>query len=206
MVKKLRKMAEKKAERPAGPQGSQLAATVKESAQQIWLAGLGAFAKAQEEGTKVFEALVKEGATIQTKSQAEAEGRPGPSGGGMSSMVGEIAGRAGHWDKLEAIFEDRVAKALNRLGVPSNRDLDALAARIEGLDKTVSRLAKGSAASQASSKAPAEAAPKAKAKSTTAATKATPKASSKSAAKPAGRRSNGSAEPAAKRVARKSAA
>jgi hypothetical protein len=46
---------------------------VKDSAQQIWLAGLGAFAKAQEEGTKVFEALVKEGIGMQRKSQAAAE-------------------------------------------------------------------------------------------------------------------------------------
>ena len=68
MVKKLRKTttADKKA-------GAQLSGTVKESAQQIWLAGLGAFAKAQEEGGKVFEALVKEGTSIQRKTQAAAE-------------------------------------------------------------------------------------------------------------------------------------
>ena len=69
MVKKLQKSsapADKKT-------GAQLSGTVKESAQQIWLAGLGAFAKAQEEGGKVFEALVKEGTSIQRKTQSAAE-------------------------------------------------------------------------------------------------------------------------------------
>ncbi|TXI19947.1 MAG: phosphohistidine phosphatase, partial [Ottowia sp.] len=44
---------------------NQLASTIKESTQQIWLAGLGAFAKAQEEGGKMFDALVKEGEAMQ---------------------------------------------------------------------------------------------------------------------------------------------
>ena len=48
---------------------NQLAMTVKDSAQQIWLAGLGAFSKAQEEGGKVFEALVKEGEIIQARTR-----------------------------------------------------------------------------------------------------------------------------------------
>ena len=55
MVKKLHKMSDAKKSSP------QLSSAVKDSAQQIWLAGLGAFAKAQEEGSKVFDALVKEG-------------------------------------------------------------------------------------------------------------------------------------------------
>ena len=54
MVKKLQKLSNDK-KKP----GAQLSSTVKDSAQQIWLAGLGAFAKAQEEGNKVFEALVE---------------------------------------------------------------------------------------------------------------------------------------------------
>ena len=48
---------------------SQLSATIRESAQQIWLAGLGAFAKAQQEGTKVFDALIREGEAIQKKTR-----------------------------------------------------------------------------------------------------------------------------------------
>src|SRR6059058_3741511 len=97
---------------------AQLAGTVKESAQQIWLAGLGAFAKAQEEGGKVFEALVKEGTAIQRKTQAAAEEKISVATNRMATMATDISAKAsGQWGKLEDIFEERVAKALNKLGV-----------------------------------------------------------------------------------------
>jgi poly(hydroxyalkanoate) granule-associated protein len=143
MVKKLQKMAEKKAASPAGLLDSQLAATVRDSAQQIWLAGLGAFSKAQAEGGKVFEALVKEGVSLQRKTQAVAEDKIGEVTGKMSAMAGDISGRAGqHWDKLESIFEERVSRALNKLGVPSHKDVDALIARIDELSQAVAKLSK----------------------------------------------------------------
>ena len=115
--------------------------SVKDSAQQIWLAGLGAFAKAQEEGSKVFEALVKDGMGMQTKSQAVAEAKLAEAASKMTSMAQGITERAtGQWDKLENIFEDRVAKALQRLGVPSAQDVAVLTARVEELSKLVQTL------------------------------------------------------------------
>lgn len=115
--------------------------SVKDSAQQIWLAGLGAFAKAQEEGSKVFEALVKDGIGMQTKSQAMAEEKLAEAASKMSSMAQGITERAtGQWDKLENIFEDRVAKALKKLGVPSAQDVAVLTARVEELSKLVQTL------------------------------------------------------------------
>jgi poly(hydroxyalkanoate) granule-associated protein len=121
--------------------GAQLSGTVKESAQQIWLAGLGAFAKAQEEGGKVFEALVKEGTSIQRKTQAAAEEKISEATNRMATMATDISSRAsGQWDKLENIFEERVSKALNKLGVPSAKDIDVLIARIEELNRNVAKL------------------------------------------------------------------
>ncbi len=118
-----------------------LSGTVKDSAQQIWLAGLGAFAKAQEEGGKVFEALVKEGTSIQRKTQAAAEERISEATNRMASMATDISSRAsGQWGKLEDIFEERVSKALNKLGVPSAKDIDVLGARIDELNRTVAEL------------------------------------------------------------------
>ena len=143
MVKKLQKMAEKKSASAAGLLDSQIAQTVKDSAQQIWLAGLGAFAKAQEEGNKVFEALVKEGVSLQRKTQAVAEERIGDVTGKMSTLAEGVTAKAGQqWDKLESIFEERVAKALNRLGVPSSKDVDALVQRIDELSAQVAKLSK----------------------------------------------------------------
>lgn len=115
--------------------------TVKESAQQIWLAGLGAFAKAQEEGTKVFDTLVKEGVTMQRRTQATAGEKISEATSKMTSMASEISSKAsGGWDKLETIFEDRVGKALKKLGVPSAQDIEALNARIEELDRKLANL------------------------------------------------------------------
>ena len=118
-----------------------LAGTVKESAQQIWLAGLGAFAKAQEEGGKVFDSLVKEGTSIQRKTQAAAEEKISEATHRMATMATDISSKAsGQWDKLETIFEDRVAKALNKLGVPSSKDIEVLVARIDELNRSVAKL------------------------------------------------------------------
>ena len=191
MIKKLQKMSADKKSSP------QLSGAVKESAQQIWLAGLGAFSKAQEEGGKVFETLVKEGLSIQRKTQAVAEEKISEATSKMANMAGDIQSKAGHqWDKLENIFEDRVAKALNKLGVPSAKDVDALITRIDELTKSVQKMSvKSPAPAKPAARSAAKSAPKTAAK--TAAKPAAPKA----AAKPAAAK-----RPAVKRAAVKSPA
>ena len=142
MVKKLKKLAESQAAAPAGLLQGDLAGMVKDSAQQIWLAGMGAFAKAQSEGGKVFEALIQEGMSLQRKTQGLAEEKINEVTGRMSSMAGEVTAKAGeHWDKLESIFESRTAKALGRLGVPTAADFQALSARLDTLAARVEALA-----------------------------------------------------------------
>ena len=134
MVKKLKKMAQQKAANPAGLLDNPMAQMVKDSAQQIWLAGMGAFSKAQSEGGKVFEALMKEGLSLQKKTQGIAEERISAVTSKMSAVAGDVSGKAGaQWDKLESIFEARVEKALNKMGVPSKRDIEALIKRIDEL-------------------------------------------------------------------------
>ena len=158
MVKKLSKIAAKKAASPAGLLDSQLASSVKDSAQQIWLAGMGAFAKAQAEGGKVFEALVKEGVSLQRKTQAVAEEKLGDVTGKMSSMASEVTSKAGaSWDKLENIFEERTAKALGKLGVPTAKDVAELQRRVEELGAAVAKLSRTTAKTPAAKSAPAKA-------------------------------------------------
>ena len=147
MVKKLQK------NKPAKAAGIHLSGSVKDSAQQIWQAGLGAFTRAQAEGSKAFESLVKEGVSIQRKTQAAAEGKISEATTKMSTMATDISTKAsGQWDKLENIFEERVAKALNKLGVPSAKDVAALISRIDELNKAVQKLSTKSPA--AAAKAP----------------------------------------------------
>ena len=78
---------------------------------------------------------------------------------------------AQQWDKLESIFEERVAKALNKLGVPSAKDVDALVKRVDDLAAAVAKLAKAAPASTAAKAAPKKAAAKAPAKKAAAAKK-----------------------------------
>jgi poly(hydroxyalkanoate) granule-associated protein len=175
-VKSSGKSSTKKSAKSAAAKSSVLSGSVKDSAQQIWQAGLGAFTKAQVEGTKAFEALVKEGVSFQRKTQSAAEEKINEATQKMTSMATDIGSKAsGQWDKLENIFEDRVAKALNKLGVPSAKDIDALIARIDALNASVQKLtpakakpaakkavAKVVVAAPAAKKAPARKAPAAK--------------------------------------------
>ena len=187
MAKKMQKTSNDKKQSNA-----QLSSTVKDSAQQIWLAGLGAFSKAQEEGGKVFEALVKEGMTIQRKTQAVAEEKITEATNRMTHMASDIGSKAqGQWDKLENIFEERVAKALGKLGVPSARDIEALHARIEALHARIEALharieaLTKAVGKSASAKTTAKPAAKTATKAHPAAPVATKAAPRKAAAKPA---------------------
>jgi len=148
---------------------AQFSGSIKESAQQIWLAGLGAFAKAQEEGGKVFEALVKEGTSIQRKTQSAAEDKITEATSRMANMATDISSKAsGQWDKLETIFEQRVSKALSKLGVPSAKDIEALTERIDELNRNMAKLnAKHAGAGRRAAKQPANAATKPNAKPAT---------------------------------------
>jgi poly(hydroxyalkanoate) granule-associated protein len=102
---------------------------------QIWLAGLGAMAQAQAQGTKAFEALVSDGLAFQRKSQAEAQQRLHEATERFTHLAQDFGQQAsGRIDRLEHVFEDRVAKALQRLGIPSLHDLEQLNARIEALE------------------------------------------------------------------------
>lgn len=160
MVKKLKALAKS--------DDKQLAEAVRTSAQQIWQAGLGAFAKAQEEGGKVFAKLVKEGTELQKRTQQLANGKVSEVTGTVSKMADSVSKQAaGSWDKLEQVFEDRVSRSLKSLGVPTQEDIQTLTKRVEELNKAVAAL---------SGKKPAASRPAAKT------------AARKSAAKPAAKK------------------
>ena len=100
-------------------------------AQHVWLAGLGALAKAQQEGSKAIEALVNDGLAFQRKSQTEAQQRLQEATERLSHLTTDFGQPAsGRVDKLEHLFEDRVAKALHRLGMPSLLDIQMLNDRV----------------------------------------------------------------------------
>lgn len=157
----------------------QMSKSIVESAQHIWMAGIGAFNRAQGEGSKLFEALVKEGMSIEQSTRKLATGRVDAMRDVVEDRVGVVRERAvDTWDRLEKVFEDRVQRALTRLGVPGREDLTGLTARVNELNAELRKLAKTPAAK------PAPAKPGAR----KAAAKSAPKAATKAARKPAARR------------------
>ena len=190
MVKKLKSLSE-----------SQLTQTVRESAHQIWLAGLGAFAKTQEEGNKVFEALVKEGEAIQKKTRKLADEKMTAVRKDADRKVATVTTKAaGTWDRLEQVFEDRVARALSSLGVPTKKDIERLSKRVAELTEVVQKLhdSQGGALKKAAKPA-AKAAAKPVVKAAPAPAPAAAKAVARKAApakKPAATKSVAAAQPA----------
>jgi poly(hydroxyalkanoate) granule-associated protein len=116
----------------------QFANSIMESTHQIWLAGLGAFSIAQDEGGRLFDKLVAEGKTVEKKTRRVVDDKSDD----VKDTVDGVREKAEkNWDKLEQLFQDRVAKALNRLGVPTRDDLKELMARVSDLSEAVKELA-----------------------------------------------------------------
>jgi poly(hydroxyalkanoate) granule-associated protein len=111
---------------------------VRDSAQQIWLAGLGAFERAKTEGPKMFETLVEQGRNLGVKTRDAADQA-------MRAMREGAYSAGGRWDKLEQVFEDRVAKSLNRLGVLTSREVNDLSRQVQDLNENVRSLMRGGA-------------------------------------------------------------
>lgn len=133
--------------RAGAQQAEQLSRTLSESAQQVWLAGVGAFSRAQSEGTRLFEALVKEGLKLEKDALRFAGGQADAMRGAVETRVDQARERATDtWDRLEKVFEDRVQRALTRLGVPGRDDLADLTRKVDALTAELRRQAKGPAA------------------------------------------------------------
>jgi poly(hydroxyalkanoate) granule-associated protein len=139
MLKKAK--AELSSERSGEVKG--LTQAILDSSHQIWLAGLGAFAKAQGGGMKVFETLVKQGEGLEAKTRAAATQTAEAARGAAKAKAREMQSMAGDtWDKLEQVFENRVARALGKLGVYSAADVKRLTERVDALSEAVNALLK----------------------------------------------------------------
>ncbi|MEO8366235.1 MAG: phasin family protein [Pseudoxanthomonas sp.] len=144
-------------------QAERLSRNLGESAQQVWLAGVGAFGRAQVEGTKLFETLVKEGLSLEQVTRKVAGGKVEAVRDAVENKVGQARERASDtWDRLEKVFEERVQRALRRLEVPAREDLNTLIDRVDSLNAELRKLGgapkprKKAAAKKTASKASAK--------------------------------------------------
>ena len=117
--------------------------------------GLGAFSQAKQEGAKLFETLVKQGEQLQDRTKRVATETAAAARGAATAKAKEMQQMAGGtWDKLEQVFEDRVAKALSKLGVYTQNDVQRLAARVDELADAVNKLVKSGAGGKAAGSLP----------------------------------------------------
>ena len=110
---------------------------LKETANKVWLAGLGALASVGEEGSRVFDNLAKRGEGVEERSKEELNR--------AKSTLYEVADRArgeakGAWKRLESVLDDRVSAALQRVGVPTRNEIRDLSSRVAELSKKVERV------------------------------------------------------------------
>ena len=125
------------------------------SAQQIWQAGLGALARAQAGAPKVFDELMREGGKLQGGALDAAQKAVMQAFRGAQKTVNQridnVQAQAGEtWDNLEKIFQTRVQRAMQQLGMPSAEELGALQRRVDELSASVSRLSRTDGAKRSS--------------------------------------------------------
>ena len=149
MLKKARAQAKAQLEDFEG-----LSQGILESSRHIWLAGLGAFSRAQAEGMKMFETLVEQGRTLESRTRRAATETAAAAAGAAAQKAKEVHAMAGGtWDKLEQVFEDRVARALSKLGVHTQTDVARLAERVDALAEAVNALLKAEGRAPVAAKA-----------------------------------------------------
>ncbi len=107
---------------------------LREPAERIWLAGLGAFAMAEEEGSKLFSTLVKKGRVLQKASSARLDAR-------MEGVRERLEGLReipeATIDRLNGRIDASMTSVLHRFGVPTKREIGTLTRRVEELTKSL---------------------------------------------------------------------
>jgi poly(hydroxyalkanoate) granule-associated protein len=127
-----------KAARQAATSGQRFSRGLADSAQQIWLAGLGALSRTQQEGGKFFDALVEEGVRIQEKTHAYNEEQIKQGRQQSTAWMEQARQRTNAaMGKLEKAFDERIARAMKRMQMPSHEDIQELSARIDALTREV---------------------------------------------------------------------
>jgi len=121
---------------------------VKSYARKIWLAGLGAYTKVGQEGSEYFQELVAAGQTVEKKGKKAVSEKLLAANAEIDDAAAQVSSFKGRvevqLDKVEKAFDNRVASALNRIGIPSKHDVEALSAKLDELTALLERVARKS--------------------------------------------------------------
>lgn len=115
----------------------------RESVEQALSAGKGAVDFVQRQGAQALLAAQRRSSALSFKAREAAEQR-------LEAVAVKIVGS---WDQVEQVASERVGKTLNRLGVPSQKDIDKLTRSVAKLSAQIDQL---SAAAPAAKAAPAK--------------------------------------------------
>ena len=115
-------------------------------ARKIWLAGLGAYARVGQEGSDYFKELVKAGEGVEKRGKKRVDQQLDAANNQIDEATVQVSRVRGkveiQLDKIEKAFDARVARALNRLGIPSKHDVEALSIKLEQLTELLERVAR----------------------------------------------------------------
>jgi poly(hydroxyalkanoate) granule-associated protein len=144
---------------------SRAARGIPESVQQVWLAGMGAIARAQQEGPGAFQDAVAEGWKLLDRSRSSAEQRIrdvfDSAQDSVQTRIDSARDQASEtWDNLEMLFQSRVQRALQQIGVPSAEEIRLLTQRVADLNENVKALAARQARGGTSSRGRGKPAPR----------------------------------------------
>jgi len=145
--------------RKGASKAAEAQATMLEGVHQVWLAGMGAVAKAQKEGPAAFQDAVSEGLKLLNRSRSTAEKMIRDAfettQESVQSRLDDARDQATEtWDNLEALFQSRVQKALQQIGVPNADEIRLLTKRVAELNDNVKALAAKPARGRARKTAP----------------------------------------------------
>jgi poly(hydroxyalkanoate) granule-associated protein len=131
--------------REASQEALSAQAQLLQNVQQIWLAGMGAIARAQRDGPSAFSDAVLEGLRLLNQSRSTAQQMVrdvfGSAQETLQSRVGGARDQAqGTWDNLESLFQTRVQRAMHQLGVPTAEEIRVLTRRVAELNENVKRV------------------------------------------------------------------
>ncbi|AAN70574.1 MULTISPECIES: phasin family protein [Pseudomonas] len=114
-------------------------------ARKIWLAGIGAYARVGQEGADYFKELVRAGEGVEKRGKKRIDKELDAANHQLDEVGEEVSRVRGkveiQLDKIEKAFDARVGRALNRLGIPSKHDVEALSIKLEQLHELLERVA-----------------------------------------------------------------
>jgi len=115
-------------------QAEQISRRLGESAQTVWLAGLGALGRVHSEGSKLFDSLVREGAAYERTGQRKAAESVDELRDEVQAHFEQARDTAVRgWDKLGKAFDERVKGILRTLNIPEQEELENLRREVESL-------------------------------------------------------------------------